>query len=137
MAEPNGYEFNAEQKATIDRVEMAIKGLGIFLSIYGVLLLIDGADGITAKGWLTGSRISVEGIILMVTSRFLRRAAGSLEKVAKGTGNGIPGLMAGLDGIRRAMRVFGIAMIVLAVLESIYAAVAIATRHFGVQLPGM
>jgi hypothetical protein len=130
-----GYEFDTDQKKTIDRVGMAFKALGLFVLVTGAITGLGAIDRFGNKEWLSGFQAIAEGLLLVVTSRFLRQGANSLDAVAKKSGDGIPLLMEGFTSVRGAVRFFGFAMLGLIIVRLAYIGAYFAAKHFGVQLP--
>lgn len=135
LREGGDYEFDAQQNKTLEGLATALKALALFFLVYGALTGLGAIDAFHSRAFVTGGRTLVEGVLYVVTSRFLRAASRALEEVVDTRGNDIPHLLRGLDVVRRAIVSWGWAMFALLTLQLVYVIVSLAARHFGLQLP--
>jgi hypothetical protein len=129
------YEFDGAQNEVIGGLAAALRALGGFFFVYGVLFGVGAFDQFQARAWMGLVRTLVEATLYVVTSRFLRIGSRALEDVVHTTGNDIPRLMDGLGVVRKAIVVWGWAMLGLLTVQLLYMGALFAARHFGLHLP--
>ena len=117
------YEFTQLQEHTIASLAKAMRFVGIFMIIAGIVSGVGAVIAIVGGRFVTSIASAVGAVIDIVLGTYLRSSAASFQSVVDTRGSDIPNLMWALEQLRRffnLQRILIIIGIVLTVLTIVY-----------------
>ena len=117
------YEFTQLQEHTIASLAKAMRFVGIFMIIAGIVSGIGAVIAIVDGRFVTSIASAVGAVIDIVLGLYLTSSAGSFQSVVDTRGADIPNLMSALEQLRRffnLQRILIIIGIVLTALTIVY-----------------
>lgn len=120
-ARDGAYEFSAEENALIKKMTGAMRFVGIFTALFGVLLLFTTALNAVGPRAQPANLIvnAAQGLVQLLYGVWTLNAAGGFARVVSTQGNDVQHVMDALENLRRyfgLVRVMIIVGIVLMVL---------------------